>query len=193
VVARVAPHPPPQAPTLRLPRPDDPTPRKPPLFFGSNAPGAAKRELKRMPSSGQIIPGRELKKVASVSNVGAKRQKLTTIGSGSILSDLGSGVRLGDEKRGKKVIDAIFKVPEIPLLTSKAKGKTKHIDGEGDVFGGLEMDIGMSGVNGKVENKGKRKRGTQESEINDSAEALELEKMNKNVCFRFIPSLRQNC
>ncbi|KAF8234389.1 hypothetical protein L208DRAFT_1422702 [Tricholoma matsutake] len=152
VVARVAPRPP---PPLRLPRPDDPTPRQPPLFFGSNATGAAKRELKRMPSTGLIVPGRELKRR--------------------------SGVRLGDEKRGKKGVDAVFKIPELPLLIAKGKGKMKQIDGEGDVFGGWEMDMGLGVVNRKVENKGKRKRGTQDNEVEDNAEALEMERRNKNA------------
>lgn len=113
--------------------------------------------------------------------MGAKRQKLTTIVSGSMLSDLGSGVRLGDEKRGKKGVDAVFKIPELPLLIAKGKGKMKQIDGEGDVFGGWEMDMGLGVVNRKVENKGKRKRGTQDNEVEDNAEALEMERRNKNV------------
>jgi hypothetical protein len=142
-----------------------------------------------MPSAGPNVPGRELKRVTSVLNLGAKRQKLTTNGSGSILSDLGSGVRLGDEKRGKKGMDAVFKIPEVPLPVMKGKGKARQMDREGDVFGGVEMDMGVGVVNGKVENKGKRKRGTQDNEIDDNAEAVEMERTNKNVRFRFIQLL----
>jgi hypothetical protein len=135
-----------------------------------------------MPSSGPVIPGRELKRVASVSSVTLKRPKLTTTGTGSILSDLGSGVRLGDGKRGNKVLDAIFKVPEIPLQTAKGgKGKAKQTEGEGDVPGGTEIGTSVGVANGKVENKGKRKRDASESEIGDDEEVVEMERANKNV------------
>jgi hypothetical protein len=141
-----------------------------------------------MPSTGPVIPGRELKRFASVSNTTVKRPKLTTTGTGSILSDLGSGVRLGDGKRGKKVLDAIFKVPEIPLQTvTGSKGKGKQMEREGDVFGGTEIGMSVGVENGKVENKGKRKRDASDGEMCDDEEVMEMEKANKNVCF-YCPS-----
>lgn len=178
MVARVAPRPPLQGSTLRLPRPDDPTPRKPPLSFGSSA---AKKELKRLAGAGPAVPGRELKRVASVVDGAMKKPKLPIARSGSIISDLGSDVRLGGDKIGKIVMDAIFKVPEIPLPNAKGKGKAKQMDGEGDVFGGVGVDLGSASVSGKVENKGKRKRGVPDNEIDDGLESAELERTNKNV------------
>jgi len=59
--------------------------------------GATKREL---PSAGLAVHKRELKRVAGASNV--KREKLSSTGSGRMLTDLGSGVRLGGEARERK-------------------------------------------------------------------------------------------
>ncbi|KAF4621360.1 hypothetical protein D9613_001008 [Agrocybe pediades] len=98
-VGRITPRPPPAAPQQRVPRPDDPIPRKPPAFF--------------------IRDGRELKRVASTGMGPVKKQKLN---SGGVAADLGSGVRLSAD---------VFKVPELPKKSMKAKGKEK----ERDVFG----------------------------------------------------------
>jgi len=141
----------------RKPRPDDPIPRKPPVFFV--------RDLKRTGSLG--VSGnstRELKRVASGNVIGAgplKKQKLAMNGS---IADLGSGTRLGvpDSEAG----DAVFKVPELPVKQSKVKGKGK----EKDVFGDVS-EVGRVG-------KGKQK--ADESAVGVVDEAG-FEKANKNV------------
>ena len=119
-VARLTHRPVSQQVQKRVPRPDDPTPRKPPVFF--------LEELKRTGST------RELKRVASGSIIGVgKRQKLSRNGTG-IAADLGSGVRLGGED------DRVFKVPEVPRQT---KGKEKE-----DVFGDI-AEVNRVGGKGK--------------------------------------------
>ncbi|KAF9012632.1 hypothetical protein BDQ17DRAFT_1387292 [Cyathus striatus] len=117
-VARITPAP--TKPTTRLPRPDDPIPRKPPVVFS--------RELKRVAST--ALPQRELKRVASVGpGAGStKRQKLNRSGS---LAELGSGVRLGNGNANGE-----FKIPEVPKTVRKGvsgKGKEKAEDVFGDI------------------------------------------------------------
>ncbi|KAJ7496634.1 hypothetical protein FB451DRAFT_1456025 [Mycena latifolia] len=120
VVARITPAPPP--PSLRLPRPDDPTPRRPPIRFDRSA------------STGANPFGK--KRTASV-------------------ADLGSGVRL-------EAPDAAFKIPEMPR---SVKGKERAVDIDDDVFG-----------QGAVENKGKRKRASDEADGEN-----QMEKANKTI------------
>ena len=141
----------------RVPRPDDPTPRKPPAFF--------LQELKRTGSLGAGC--KELKRVASgnIVELGAtKRQKLMN-GTG-IAADLGSGVRLGvDNAEG----DRVFKVPAVPKQTkSKLKGKE-------DVFGDIAEVIRVNSVE-STSGKGKHKSG-EVPVLNEVA----FEKANKNV------------
>ena len=154
VVARVAPRPPPpplEPPPPRLPRPDDPTPREPPLILF----GAGKREPKRLPSIGLNAPAKELKRAASSSNLGAnpKRKKL-----------------VNGEKN-----EALFKVPEVPVVLSKsnAKGKRKQTDKDEDVFG--DVDI----VRTALTSAGKLK--VDEAGMAPGDEVVEMERANKNV------------
>ncbi|KAJ7799754.1 hypothetical protein B0H14DRAFT_3092764 [Mycena olivaceomarginata] len=118
--ARITPAPPPPS-LLRLPRPDDPTPRRPPIRFASNGanPFAAR---KRTPS----------------------------------VANLGSGVRLG--------ADESFKVPAVPRA-GKERATPQPMDEDEDVFGA-----------GNVENRGKRKRGSDESDAES-----QMEKANKTI------------
>ncbi|KAF8806689.1 hypothetical protein BYT27DRAFT_7101686 [Phlegmacium glaucopus] len=154
-VARLA-----QRPTAqvqkRVPRPDDPIPRKPPAFF--------LQELKRTGSLGAT--GGELKRVPSGDKIGAgvvKRQKLMN-GTG-IAANLGSGVRLGVED------DRVFKVPEVPReMKGRSKGKEKE-----DVFGDITEVGRVNSVEGR-HGKGKHKS----KEFDEVA----LEKANKNTIKR---------
>ncbi|KAJ4470939.1 hypothetical protein J3R30DRAFT_1141692 [Lentinula aciculospora] len=137
-VARITPMP---VVKLRIPRPDDPTPRKPPLLpFGKDA---------------------DLRRVASFnasSDLVRKRQK---VANGSGIANLGSDVRLGQ----KSIPEGIFKVPPLPDKNSKlninkakdkGKGKATIVD---DVFGSESLVAGgSSDSKPKVENKGKRKK-----------------------------------
>lgn len=107
-MARLHQQPPSALPQKRLPRPDDPIPRKPPAFFI--------RDLKRTGSIG-AIGGKELKRVASSSVLSAGPSKKP-----KVVDDVAEG-------------DAMFKIPELPKkATIKAKGKGK----EKDVFGEVD-------------------------------------------------------
>ena len=135
----------------RVPRPDDPIPRKPPAFFLQELKRGNNGELKRVASSSGMI------------GVGStKRQKLTN-GIG-IAADLGSGVRLGTANAED---DRLFKVPEVPRQT---KGKEKE-----DVFGDVTKVSRVSCV------KGKGGKGKQKSEEGSMANEVAYEKTNKNV------------
>ncbi|KAJ6482213.1 hypothetical protein C8R47DRAFT_1322113 [Mycena vitilis] len=136
IVACITPAPPPPS-LLRLPRPDDPTPRRPPIRFD------------RAASAGANPFGR--KRTPSVAN-------------------LGSGVRLGSVDASGQDADAAFKVPALPR-SGKERATTQPVEGEEeeDVFGHVASTSA-------VENKGKRKRGSDESE----AEA-QMEKANKTI------------
>ena len=110
-VARIAPNVPPPS-VVRLPRPDDPTPRRPPLVF-------AKSSGKRARTRDQDA---RLASLASIDKGKGKQAKSTDASgppSGSIpggirtskgklanVARLGSGVRLGN--------DPVFKVPALP-------------------------------------------------------------------------------
>ncbi|KAF7782778.1 hypothetical protein Agabi119p4_2154 [Agaricus bisporus var. burnettii] len=112
-VARLTSRPLPRQTISRMPRPDDPTPRKPPVTFGrtkSVGAGNLSRDLKRTASSsnGVSAPGGPI----------TKKQKLT--GPAREPSRSGSIASLEDQ---------IFKVPPLP---GKAKGKGKE-----DVFGSV--------------------------------------------------------
>ncbi|KAG6828841.1 hypothetical protein H0H92_006600 [Tricholoma furcatifolium] len=166
--------------SLRLPRPDDPTPRKPPILFASNASNGgningARSGLKVVSS---LIPGRGLKRTASTTTViGPKEKKVARI-DGAIVADLGSGVRLGESKEG----DQLFKVPEIPLHGRlNIKGKEKQVDGDKDVFGSSTST--SAGRLSKLVSKGKRKRDSNRDSTREQ-EGLEIERTNKDVIKR---------
>ncbi|KAG6910411.1 hypothetical protein DXG01_010766 [Tephrocybe rancida] len=171
IVARLSTRPPPTQLSLRLPRPDDPTPRKPPTIYASNA---TRPGLKRVPS---LAPGRELKRVVSVSNpMGPKLKKVAGV-DGAVMADLGSGVRLGDGKASGKG-SGLFKVPEVPLHgKSNTKGKAKQVEGEKDVFGSTGVEPPL-----KPTSKGKRKRGVDQDTPHE--EGMEMERANKDAIKR---------
>lgn len=167
-VARITPAPMPTT-TTRLPRPDDPTPRKPPPLLLAKG-----RDLRRVGSSSLSAP-----------LGGHKRQKLShPVGDSSLAGGLGSGVRLGANQAG------MFKVPLVPVRngTTKGKGKEKAIvvEDDGDVFG----DIGVmpkTDVKRVGESKAKKKAGENGSSVGES----QLERENKDVgCAIFFSALR---
>ncbi|KAJ4471839.1 hypothetical protein C8J55DRAFT_563503 [Lentinula edodes] len=155
-VARITPMP---VIKSRLPRPDDPTPRKPP-----SAPFGKALDLHRVASFN------------ASSDLARKRQKV----NGSI-ANLGSDVRLAH----KLAPEGTFKIPPLPdknakLNGSKARGKDK---GKGkatsldDVFGSESLVAGSSGgAKRKAENKGKRKRESEGDTIDETLQETE----NKN-------------
>ena len=157
---------------LRLPRPDDPIPRKPPITFGRDLKKTGSLALVRTSSSTSSSTNRELKRVASGSVVGGgaapKRQKLMRVGS---VADLGSGVRLGGSSASETSVGQLFKIPELPVKHAASKGKEKA-----DVFGDVE-EVTRVGV---VESKSKGKK---KAEDNEDAAAVS-ERANKNVSLR---------
>ncbi|KAJ3572713.1 hypothetical protein NP233_g2914 [Leucocoprinus birnbaumii] len=107
-VARITSHPPPKS-LPRVPRPDDPTPRRPPIAFGrTKSIGAG--ALKRTASSSSSVLA-----LHQENGVSSKKLKLTA----------------NAEKHQPKPLtgDKVFKVPPLP---GKARGKGKEKE---DVFG----------------------------------------------------------
>ncbi|KAF8911630.1 hypothetical protein CPB84DRAFT_1812420 [Gymnopilus junonius] len=153
----------PQTQKKRVPRPDDPIPRKPPALGGVTTGSGAGRELKRVASGTSVL---------GVGVAPAKRQKVTN-GNG-IAADLGSGVRLGVPGDREHAGDGVFKVPELPKnVKAKGKGKEKEREKEKDVFGDVSpVERVHAG------NKGKQKA----DESQDEGAALE--KTNKNLIKR---------
>ncbi|KIK71692.1 hypothetical protein GYMLUDRAFT_90541 [Collybiopsis luxurians FD-317 M1] len=150
-VARITPRP---VIKPRLPRPDDPTPRKPP-----SAPFGKPPDLRRVAS------------LNASTDLVRKRQKLS---NGSAIANLGSDVRLGQKTMPEL---GIFKVPLLPdkdAKRDKGKGKALSMD---DVFS-LGDPSGGSGKR-KVENKGKRKRESDEGASSQPQEESQQEKENK--------------
>ncbi|KAG6873141.1 hypothetical protein C0995_002515 [Termitomyces sp. Mi166 len=167
IVARLTTRPPPTKSLPRLPRPDDPTPRKPPPLYVANGGIKGTRPgLKRVPS---IASARELKRVATITIAGPKHKKVAGV-DGAVMADLGSGVRLGDGKNTSKD-SGLFKVPEVPLK-STAKGKGKQVEGDKDVFGTVSSSKPVS--------KGKRKR-----DADRDQEVGEMERTNKDTIKRY--------
>ncbi|KAG6891022.1 hypothetical protein C0992_010995 [Termitomyces sp. T32_za158] len=162
-VARLTAHPPPPRTSFRLPRPDDPTPRKPPLLYAANGDIDRPRPgLTRVPS---LTAGRQLKRVGSATSIVGPKQKKVAGVDGTVMADLGSGVRLGNTKTGS----GLFKVPEVPLHgKSTIKGKVKQVEGDKDVFG-------TSSLMKPVSNGKRRHDPDQDPEI------VEMERKNKDV------------
>ncbi|KAJ7057076.1 hypothetical protein C8F01DRAFT_342584 [Mycena amicta] len=133
VVGRITLTPPPP----RHPRPDDPTPRRPPHLFSRSTSAA----LPRKRTSG--------------------------------IANLGSGVRIGSPPAAS----ASFRIPDVPpARAGSVKGKERALapfpEDEEDVFG-----TGSSSV-APVENKGKRKRPSDEAQ---QEVENQMEKANKTI------------
>ena len=164
--------------SLRLPRPDDPTPRKIPLAFGASSSPSLKR---RSSESNTIAPKK--KKLEA-----GKKGKTTTLEDANvqrgsaILSASGPGRVLG---RLGSMNDGIFKVPVLPNKgkSSKGKGKSTNIDTE-DVFG-IDDSTSVVGLFGNktkaVKNKGRGREDGEDGEMATELEVGEVEKANRAV------------
>jgi hypothetical protein len=155
VVARLSPIPParPSMPlagsrsATRLPRPDDPTPRKPPLrYFGSQRSSSPLSDVSSGVDASSSVS-------ALAPPPAAKRRKITSIAEdevskaqdGALLRHaqsvmrggaLGGGARV--LARAKTVAAVEFKVPAMPSMP-KVSARTKQRPlGGGDIFGGSE-------------------------------------------------------
>lgn len=114
-VARITPHPPQRPVQSRIPRPDDPTPRRPPVTFGrtkSDGPNVLRRTAS---SAGAALSFR----LGHDNGALVKKQKLVA-GSGS-------------HESSKDLSGRVFKVPPLPGK-EKTKGKEKE-----DVFGSYSL------------------------------------------------------
>ncbi|TCD64478.1 hypothetical protein EIP91_004039 [Steccherinum ochraceum] len=175
LAARILQHPPP-----RLPRPDDPTPRKPSSYLPSAA-GKRKRDV----SSAQLdFGGRgEEKRAKGLGNGKGKaratggeeneqvrmaREVMLRGPSSSSLPRL-----LGRDARPGRRDDSGFKVPALPL------GRTGSFEGA-DVFGGGEIISGSSGKE-KQKGLGSVSEATEKEKEKERPGSDELEKANKTV------------
>lgn len=137
-VARITPHPPPRPIPNRVPRPDDPTPRRPPFAFGRTRAGAGL--LKRTASSSSSALALRL---GPEEGVAAKKKKLVN----------------GSKDQSKAAAgDKVFKVPPLP---GKTNGKGKEKD---DVFG--PRTLSKKASNGDVGGKGKDTEETEVERVN---------------------------
>ncbi|KAF8554840.1 hypothetical protein OG21DRAFT_1508486 [Imleria badia] len=154
-VARITPAP-------RAPRPDDPTPRRPParLFGGTTLGdlGANKRIVAR-PSA-----GKEKEKEKVEDPVLRRAREVMLHLPRSEVPANASG-----KQKDKGVRDATFKVPELPV-----KARRKQGDAGTDVFGAVEPPRPLS-VNGK--GKGKAEEGESGNTI-EEANKLVLKKLS---------------
>lgn len=178
---------PPPAP-LRLPRPDDPTPRKIPLSFGaSSSSSSSKRKVSE--SNTTTSKKRKLEtgkkgKTAPPEDVNVQRAKEVMLYGSAILSASGPGRVLG---RSGSVNDGVFKVPALPIKGKMSKGKDRSASVDEDVFGvGDNEDsssaVGLFGNKTKAtKNKGKGKEDAEDGEMGLESEAGEVEKANRAV------------
>lgn len=171
--------------SLRLPRPDDPTPRKIPLAFG--APSSP--SLKRRSSESNTIAPKKKKleagkkgKTTTLEDANVQRAREIMLYGSAILSASGPGRVLG---RLGSMNDGIFKVPVLPnkSKSSKGKGKSTNIDTE-DVFG-IDDSTSIVGLFGNktkaVKNKGRGREDGEDGEMATELEVGEVEKANRAV------------
>ncbi|KAF9262688.1 hypothetical protein L218DRAFT_1000567 [Marasmius fiardii PR-910] len=142
-VARITSRPP-----ARLPRPDDPTPRKPPTL-----PMNRTRELRRLPNA----------------NIPTRKQNIPPT---SLAASLGGDVRLGKAQPEFKVPQLPAKVNKAKSgkVKDMGKGKAFEMADIDDVFAG--------GVAASVNNGAKRKRGEEGSNAAENETPLERENKN---------------
>lgn len=159
-----------QPPVPKLPRPDDPIPRKPPVMLTRNE---SIGNLKRV-ASATFKGSNDLKRVASGSLANVMIPKRPKLVGGSV-SNLGSGVRLGATKSSG---EDVFKVPELPV-----KQKAKE-----DVFGGgSQPKAKQTNAKGKAKAVVLREADDDLEFFEADFDAGSVEKENKNV--RFFVSL----
>ncbi|KAI0077201.1 hypothetical protein K474DRAFT_1112134 [Panus rudis PR-1116 ss-1] len=201
LAARILPHPPitvssssssqlaTSGSTGRIPRPDDPTPRKPPahlssgmkrkreptltaLDFSTSASNASKSNAKRAKSSSSLAG-----EVEEAEEVKFAREVMTKMPGPGTSFSLPPPKVLGREARiGKK--EREFKVPELP--------RTQSLGGmDGDVFVespvvGSNLEYNSSSSKGKGKGKaGEKEREREKEKVKPGSD--ELEKANKTV------------
>lgn len=148
--ARILPGPPP--PAVRPPRPDDPTPRKPPAHLLEYA-GGSKR--KREASSANLTAaGKRAKAGVLQDDENVRRAREVML--------YGPGAQPKKLSRAKTVGDDVFKVPEVPLRAATLEDISSQSMSQ-DIFG--EVSSVSKGKDKEVEKPG----------------SSELEKANKMV------------
>ena len=145
LAARILPGPPPP-PSFRLPRPDDPTPRRPPLLLGNKR----ARDASGLPFdlSGAVAQGNKRAKLSDTKGKGRDEEALRKAAVDTMLripkppkagqSAVGSKMvnvkALGKEARvGTRKDKDVFKVPSVPTRSDLARSSS-----EADVFGSLK-------------------------------------------------------
>ena len=155
LAARILPAPPPP-PSFRLPRPDDPTPRRPPLAFGVGGAGAKrKRESVKFDLSA-AADGSASKRARDARDAKGKGRAIVGVDAKALGKDARVGTAKGDVFN--------FKVPSVPVRRTVS---------EADVFGG-----GASAA--KRKEKEKAKDGEKKAEEKEG-EGEGVERENKNV------------
>lgn len=146
----------PPPPAVRIPRPDDPTPRKPPAHL-LNAGAKRKREA----STASLNFGDGIKRTKS--GCLAEEEDENVKMAREIMLRGPPATQASKLSRGKSSAD-VFKVPALPIRS----GSLSTVDT--DVFGSV----------GSVSSKGKG------STTSENVGSTELEKANKTVCFCLI-------
>ncbi|KAK7052833.1 hypothetical protein VNI00_004152 [Paramarasmius palmivorus] len=150
-VARIAPAP--QPTKARIPRPDDPIPRKPPSH-----PSSRSRDLRRLSS-------------ANLAAFNARVPKPPIAVPNSLAANLGSSVRLGK-------VPVEFKVPQLPPKEPKTKPKEK---GKGRSVEKIEVDVFNVGMNKGTKRKRAEEVESQSQSQCDAGETeTSTERDNKN-------------
>ena len=155
-VARLDQRPQSAHPPRRIPRPDDPIPRKPPLHI------VPKKSIQRLGSLNGIGESKDLKRVGSAGFLGngpgpSKKAKVNRTKMGEVDSD-------------------VFKMPKLPEPAQIQRTPPELVKSNGkrkDVFGEVR-EVERQGT------KGKQKEDGQGTTVDENA----LEKANKNVSLR---------
>ncbi|TDL18049.1 hypothetical protein BD410DRAFT_843189 [Rickenella mellea] len=137
-VARILPHP---APAMRLlpkavaklrpPRPDDPTPRKPPVMFGGGMVGGSKRTLDTG-NGKEDPPSKKQKKGNHTGDVDAAKHSATKYRTGDMAVAGKSDLKIQDLGKNSRV--GVFKLPELPPHAHKTLNKEPPQRVGDDVF-----------------------------------------------------------
>ncbi|KAI3608499.1 hypothetical protein WG66_000869 [Moniliophthora roreri] len=147
-VARITPGPP--VAKVRAPRPDDPTPRKPPSHSSTRS--------------------RDLRRVSTANLVALNAQNRKQAQSDTLAASLGSGVRLGKAPPE-------FKVPQLPPKDPKGKAKEK---GKGKAAEQTEADVFNVGNKGVKRKRAEEHETQSQSQIDATENEIPMERDNKN-------------
>ena len=161
LAARILTKPPP--PAIRLPRPDDPTPRKPPAQLSS---AKRKREL----SAIHFDLGSGAKRVKGKAEEEDEQVRMAR----DIMLNMPKPGALGKDVRMGSKGDVLFKVPEVPSR-SLSRSHSESSVADTDVFGDVSTPLDP-----KVKSR---------APPVDKPGSDELEKANKIVCFAWVRCL----